>query len=230
MVIGGDAVDKKMIDLFKYGNIVIPLSLFQNYEKFHLELKDFIFLMYLYNFGDGMPFNPNKISSDLGISLKDVMQSISNLSDKHYIEVKVVENEKKISEDIISLSYFYEKLSIIFLDQAFSSEEISTSCFEFIEKEFGRTLSPTEYEIIKAWTLGGNSDELIMEAVREATFNGVNNLRYIDKILYEWGKRGIKTKEDVEKDRSNFRQKEENEEKEELFDYNWFEDDDIDDE
>ena len=105
-----------------------------------------------------------------------------------------------------------------------------TSCFDFIEKEFGRTLSPMEYEIIKAWIEGGNSDELVKEAVKEAIFNGVNNLRYIDKILYEWGKKGLKTKEDVENNRKNFRQKDDQEENEELFDYNWFEDDEVDDE
>ena len=111
------------------------------------------------------------------------------------------------------------------MDTVSSDEKVDTSCFDFIEKEFGRTLSPTEYEIIKAWIEGGNSDSLIMEAVREATFNGVSNLRYIDKILYEWGKKGLKTKEDVEKNRKSFRKNEEGDINEELFDYNWFEDD-----
>ena len=49
-------------------------------------------------------------------------------------------------------------------------------------------LSPMEYEIIKAWLDNDMSEELIKEALKEATFNGVSNLRYIDKILYEWGK------------------------------------------
>lgn len=219
-------MDKKLINLFKYGNIVIPLYLLQNFDKFHLEYKDFIFLMYLYNLGDMIPFNPNKFGEDLGINVKDVMMLISNLSDKNYIDVKVVNNEKNTSEEVISLNSFYEKVSLMMLDSFSNEDNVDSSCFEFIEKEFGRTLSPMEYEIIKAWTLGGHSDELIKEAVKEATFNGVNNLRYIDKILYEWGKKGIKTKDDVEKNRNKFRKKEEKEEKEELFDYNWFEDDD----
>ena len=36
------------------------------------------------------------------------------------------------------------------------------------------------------------------DSVKEAVFNGVSNLRYIDKILYEWGKAGIKNVNDVE--------------------------------
>ena len=80
-----------------------------------------------------------------------------------------------------------------------------------------------EYEIVKAWIDSGYSFEIIKEAVKEATFNGVSNLRYIDKILYEWNKKGIKTIEDVEKNRT--KRQEEKKEKVEVFEYNWLEDD-----
>ncbi len=223
-------MDKKLINLFKYGNVVIPLYFFQNIQQFKLELRDFVFLMYLYNKGDLILFDPSKISEDLGISVKEVMTSIANLCDRHYIELKVVKNDKNISEEVISLQNFYEKISLMMVANVVNEVKTDTSCFDFIEKEFGRTLSPMEYEIIKAWIEGGNSDELVKEAVKEAIFNGVNNLRYIDKILYEWGKKGLKTKEDVENNRKNFRQKDDQEENEELFDYNWFEDDEVDDE
>ena len=68
-----------------------------------------------------------------------------------------------------------------------TSNSENSNIFEIIEKEFGRTLSPIEFEIIKAWLDNDMSEELIREAIKEATFNGVSNLRYIDKILYEWG-------------------------------------------
>ena len=77
-----------------------------------------------------------------------------------------------------------------------------------------------ECEIINAW-LDNYSEELINEALKEAVWNNVKTLRYMDKILFEWGKKGIKNKEDVEKNK-----KERNEDKkEELFEYNWLEDD-----
>ena len=64
------------------------------------------------------------------------------------------------------------------------------------------------------FTIGDNSDplfteeETIKEALKEAVLNNVRNFKYIDKILYDWSKKGIKN-----------RIKEEN--KQELFDYNW---------
>ena len=83
-----------------------------------------------------------------------------------------------------------------------------------------------EYEIIKAWLENHISEELITEAVREATFNGVSNLRYIDKILYEWGKKGITTVQDVDKMRKKRGKKEEKDVDidMELMDWSWFDD------
>ena len=56
-----------------------------------------------------------------------------------------------------------------------------------------------EYELISAWISSGINEELILGALKEATYNGVSNLRYIDKIIFEWGKKGFKTMEDVNK-------------------------------
>ena len=40
--------------------------------------------------------------------------------------------------------------------------------------------------------------------------NGVNSLRYIDSILNDWNKKGYKSREDVLKDRENYRKKKKN--------------------
>ena len=36
----------------------------------------------------------------------------------------------------------------------------------------------------------------ITSALKEAVINGASNLRYIDKIIYEWTKKGVKPKEE----------------------------------
>ena len=66
------------------------------------------------------------------------------------------------------------------------------------------------------------NEELIILALREAIYNGVNNFRYIERIINEWNKKGIKTKEDVEKNKQEFKNK--NKKKQELFDYDWLND------
>ena len=220
-MIGGFSMNKELMEVIKSGNIVIPLYLFKNYKEFNLELEEFIFLMYLYNSKEER-FDPNKISNELKIDLEDVMNKISSLTSKDVIEIISIKNKDKVMEDYISLDPFYNKLNLIICEK--ENTNTDSTVYDLIEKEFGRTLSPIEYEIIKAWVDDKIKEELIVEAVREATFNGVSNLRYIDKILYEWKKAGIKSIKDVEDRRKAFKSKKGNKKDIELFDYDWFED------
>ena len=220
----------KLIDIFKQGNMVIPLYFLQHYKDFKLNLEEFIFLMYLYNLGNKFIFDPGKFGSDLNIELMDVMNYVSVLTDKHFMRVEVLKNVKGLMEEVVILDEFYNKLSMITIDEVNNtSNSEDSNVFEIIEKEFGRTLSPIEYEIIKAWLDSGFSEELIKEAIKEATMNNVSNLRYIDKILFEWSKAGIKTSQDVEKNRkkrNDTRDKQDENIDMDIIDYNWFDDDD----
>ena len=219
----------KLIDIFRQGHIVIPLFLLQHYKELKLEINEFIFLMYLYSLGNKFVFDPLKFSAELNLTTKDVMNYIGILSDKNFISVDVMKNEKGLREEVVLLDNFYTKLSLITMDEVNQvSRSENSNIFEIVEKEFGRTLSPIEYEIIKAWLDNGMDEELIKEAIKEATYNGVSNLRYIDKILYEWGKNGIKTVSDVvdnRKKRAKAREKETSDvDIDEIVDWDWFDD------
>ena len=71
-----------LIDVLKDGNIIIPLFFLKKIKKMDLELDEFILLMYLYMYKEDIQFNPEKISSDLGIELSQVMLLISSITDK----------------------------------------------------------------------------------------------------------------------------------------------------
>ena len=66
-------------------------------------------------------------------------------------------------------------------------------------------------------------EELILAGLDEAIYNGVVNIRYIDRILHEWNKLGFKTKEDVLNHLKN-RYDEKKLEETNIFEYNWLED------
>ena len=201
--------------------------MFQLRDKFNISFEEFIFLIYLTNLGDQIIFDPNRLATTLNLTLEEVLSYIDVLTEKKYISLEVIKNDKNIMEEYIVLDLFYEKLTNIMIDdinQAKIEEEKNSNVFEVIEKEFARPLTPIEYEIIRAWIEDGTSEDLILEALKEAVYSGVCNLRYVDKIIYEWGKKGIKTPQDVANNRLNFREKQEKKEKLELFDYDWFED------
>jgi DNA replication protein len=215
--------NSKLIDIFKNGNIVVPLYLLKNYKELNIEMDEFIFLMYLYNLGDKFLFDPNKFSNDLGIDMTSIMNYISVLTDKKLIGVEVIKNDKNVMEEVISLDGFYTKLTCFTISEVSNNDVTDSNIFELIEKEFGRTLSGMEYEIIKAWLENNYSEDIIKEALKEAVYNGVSNLRYIDKILYEWNRKGVKNVADVDKMRKKHKEKNEKdiEIDTEIFDWNW---------
>ena len=219
----------KLIDIFKQGHIVIPLFMLQHYKELKLEIGEFLFLMYLYNLGNKFIFDPSKFASDLNLDIKDVMNYIGTLSDKHFIRVEVMKNDKGLMEEMVLMDDFYSKLSLITMDEINNASSTdSSNIYEVIEKEFGRTLSPMEYEIIRAWLDNGMSEELIQEAIKEATYNGVSKLRYIDKILSEWSKLGIKTAKDVsdnKKKRAKDKEEASSDVDMDIMDWDWFDDD-----
>ena len=97
--------------------------------------------------------------------------------------------------------------------------------FKFQEK-FGKGLSGMDYEIINAWLSKGFSESLILEALDEAIKNDAPSLRYIDKILFEWNKKGYKGKEELEKEiNQNKINKEVKNFETRVFEYNWLDDD-----
>ena len=193
----------------------ISKFLFSNYKKMNISDIEFIVLIYIINQNDES-FNPKTISSELSISLPEVMVHVNSLCEKGIISLEI--KKGNVRSEIINLNLLYDKLTFILMEK----EEKETTLYGIFENEFGRTLSPVEYEIINAWKDGNFSDELIILALKEAIYNGVTNLRYIDKILHEWKKKGIKTKEDTLKNRKDF--KENKKPKTEVFDYDWLND------
>ena len=209
---------EKIRELLQQGDVKFPRLLLLNYKNMELTETELIMLIYLLNIED-LEFNPNQIGKDLSIGLQEVMNNIESLINKNIIKL---ESKKigSIRKEIINLDNLYDKLLYLIINEEKETKEVDI--FTTFESEFGRTLAPMEYEIINSWLDTGYDKELIISALKEAVFNGVFKLNYIDKILYEWNKKGIKTPKDIEKDKVKYSKKKE--EKKELYDYNWLED------
>ena len=208
---------KKLLEVVKTSDLIIPSILLLNYKDLKISEKELIFLSFLMGFEGEIVFDPVYFSQRLCFDMNEIMELVSELSSKNYIEIVVKKEDKKMKE-YISIDFFYEKLLLNTVEE----EEVTadSTIYNTIEEEFGRTLSPIEYETISGWLNAKIDEGLIKEALKEAVLNGVNNLKYIDKILYEWTKKGYKKVSDVKK-----KQKKQPEEIE-LFSYDWLEESD----
>ena len=203
--------------LIKEKDYTFKKLLFNLIKDFDLTLEELLLLIYFIN-QDKPVFDIKKISIITYLDNNEIMSAFSSLTAKGLVSIKTSKEDGKITEIIDITNTYRAMVSDINVN---IKKQTVTNIYTIFEKEFGRPLSPVEYEIIKAWITSGISEELIKGALKEAVFNNVRNLRYIDKILSEWEKKGFKSVDEVD---SYLKKKEVNNPKQELFDYNWLED------
>ena len=210
-------MNSKVIDLLKSKNYVVSDFLIKNYKVWNLDVDEFIILIYLMN-SSNLVCDYKIISSELGMDLELVMNKINELSIKKLLEIKLLKNSSNKLEEQISLDLLYNKVFMQIIDV--KEEEDKSNIYSVFESELGRTLSPIEYELINGWLECNYKEEIILAALKEAVFNGVNNFRYIDRILFEWNKKGIDTVDKISKYKKEFRK----DTNVEVPDYDWLND------
>lgn len=164
--------------------------------KLNLSLNEFLLLLYFDNSYDSI-FDIALLSKTLNMSEEQILQAYGSLMAKKLIKVVAIKDGYGKLIEKVSLDNFYNEIKTEYKtkEEEIKKEDIYT----IFEKEFGRTLSSMDYEIINAWIDNGFSEELVIAALKEAVYNGVPNLRYIDKVLYEWNRKGIKKPTDIKK-------------------------------
>lgn len=199
----------------KAKDYVLRKELFPLIWEYKLNLEEVLLLIYFMN-EDVPTFDVEQINKITIISVNKILDSFTSLTNKGLISIDVIKENSGVKE-VVNLDPIYKCM----IDGLMKSNKkvVNNNIFEKFEKEFSRTLSPMEYEIINDWLDKNISEELILGALKEATYNGVNNLRYIDKIIYEWNKKGFKNMEDVNNHLRNRNTSDKS--VKEISDYNW---------
>lgn len=193
----------KIKEIIKEKNFNINPLIIKNIKKFNISLNDFLLLIFFINIKNEL--DTELINKYTFLTNNEILESFDSLIKKGLIEVIITKEKDRISEEI-SLDILYNKLILELPDD----KRIESDIFSLFENEFGRTLSPIEYETINKWIENNISEDIIKSALKEAVLNGVCNLRYIDKIIYEWTKKKLTKKIECE---DNIK----------VFDYNWLE-------
>ena len=216
-------MNEVVINTLKEQPIIIPKVLFKYYKKLNITEKELILLICIINKGNKIIYNPSFFTEEIDLDKYKAMQLLNDLAEKGIIEIKIENKKSGKKEEYIYLDFLYNKILNLLIDlQLGSNKIIDSNIFAVFEQELGRTLSPMEVEIIKEWIHDGIAEELIKEALKEAIINNVRNLKYVDRILFNWRSKGFKTKADILKDKKNYRKPQKKVET--IYDYNWLED------
>ena len=107
----------------------------------------------------------------------------------------------KVLQSLLSKKFIYNRsgaISLNHLEERLLQEkneeesEEPISLVSIFEEQFGRALSPIELNILREWKESNYDDEMIVKALKEAVKSQVLNFRYIEGILHNWAKNGVK--------------------------------------
>jgi DNA replication protein len=197
------------------GNINIPSFLITHYKNLKLNEAELVLILQVLSYqnkGNDFP-TPEELSYRMTTSVDNCASMLRALVQKGFINITDEYNPEGIRYEKYSLQPLWEKMIEQFLlmkkaeetTHKRTSEDDLYSCFE---TEFGRPLSPFECETLSMWIDDDRHDAIIIKAaLKEAVISGKLNFRYIDRILFEWKKNGIKTIEQAKSYGLKFRQK-----------------------
>lgn len=159
----------------------------------------------------------NKYFGDFfGISSGRVSQVINELIDKGYLNAEYIREDNQILGRVLKIQSppypvkVFRKLNRGYLENAeggikyskegylenaednntiYNNTNNNNNIYDFLQNELGRPLYPTEIEKVSEW----EDNELTRYAVKVAILNGAYTINYIDTIIYNWKKLGIKS-------------------------------------
>lgn len=194
------------------GSVNIPEFFFRYYKELGIADDEAIILLQLLAFqSEKIHFpTPSNLAGRMHFNENEITTKLQRLVQKGFLEItQNIDSNGKIYEKY-SLFPLWDRILDLLDKQSFKQEEQQKKeeegeIFTIFEQEFGRLLSPMEMETISLWLDADNhSPKIIREALKEAVLAGKLSFRYIDRILFEWKKKNIKTIQQVEKQREQF--------------------------
>ena len=168
--------------------------LLENYKKLHINEDELATIFMIKHFIDhGNPFvNADLLSLKMSLDVKKIDEILAGLLTRGFIEY-VTKGKKTVTTlNPLIEKLFTEYQLTISKDKKTTSDEAKEelkNIYGQFEKLLARPLSQVEFSKIREWVSYGYSDEMIINALKEALSKGKKSLRSVDKILLSWEKR-----------------------------------------
>lgn len=213
------------------GNASVPKYLLEHYTDLGLNDQEMLILIHIISAGEaGTYLSPDSLSARMSATGKEIEEALVRLVEKKLIAIEKhwdQENNQWINNynlqgllDELAECWAIDQVKLFQAEQ--NRKNVSPAdlpkptppdpavppLIKVFEHEMGRPLTEMECNYIKGWQQNC-SDELITEALRRGVSAGIRNFRYLDSILREWEKKGLKTKEEVLADDIQFQNRQE---------------------
>lgn len=146
------------------------------------------------------------LSENTGLSIQQIRTSLKKLILTNEITIKTTNKytvikvnnynkyqdyNKQINNQITNNQLSNNKQSTTTKQIKQNNKEIiyNNNIYDFVERNFGRTLSPVEYEEIALW----KDTDLTRYAIKQSVISNKCSIKYISRILYAYERENIKT-------------------------------------
>lgn len=231
-----NALARGMAEAYMDGAVSVPYALLRTYRALKLTDTEGMLLLHLIAFKqleqNEFP-TIEQLQERMGASPAIVGQAVQKLMKQGFITIdEVFDPTSGVQSEKYNLLGFYQKMGVLLAagelplrsgtggdagnrQQADVSSMVQApavsvgapnNIFVLFEQEFGRPLTPMEYETINGWLDQDRyADELIRFALKESVFSGKLNFRYIDRILLEWSRNRVTNVEEARLHAQKFR-------------------------
>lgn len=174
--------------------------LIENYKRLKLNEEEFATILVIdHLISQGNPLvTADLLSLKMSLDVKNIDKILAGLLQKKYIEY-VTKGSKTVTTLDPLKNRLYSEFQIYLSkeNEAKNNKVIKDeldNIYSTFQKLLGRTLTPLEISKIREWVSYGYSDEMIVNALKDAINKGKKSLRAVDKILLTYQMR-----EDIDK-------------------------------
>src|SRR5665648_574733 len=198
--------------LFFSGVVSIPKYLLTHYKKIGLSDGEMMVLIQILCEAESNPYpSIATLAGRMTAPAVEIEEFVGRLVEKKLLTIERYWNpiDQKWANTYSFVKQLDEERSL--KQHQSSSHPISTSInpsmenlVHTFEQELGRLLTHLECENIDRWLSSHFTEELIIEALRRGVSAGIRNFRYLDSILREWEKKGLRTRAEIEAEDAYF--------------------------
>jgi len=189
--------------------VAVPCDLLRRFAQLGLHPHELVVLLQILASGqtEGMTeLSPHELGERCGMSSKEVMACVERLVTEGFLAIGERYDDQGAHVTYFDLQPLWDKLKgRRRMVQPQPAEKDLVSLFE---EEFGRPLSSLECDQLRAW-LGdhGYPEWLVIEALKESVLANKYSFRYIDRVLYTWQKNNVRSRQDLENYRAQYRER-----------------------
>lgn len=216
------------------GSVSVPKYLLKHYASIGLTEQEMMLLIHIQSWMEENPYpQVAQLGQYMQASTEDIEEMIGRLVERGLLSI-----DKSWNAAEHKWSYSYSILGLIDkLVEQWAIEGVKQYAFQkgqqqqapgrtdplannlqrsaidplvaAFEQELGRPLTAIECEHLQTWLDSHFSQELIIESLRRGVAAGIRSFRYLDSILREWDKKGLRTQAEVEADDEYFQSRQE---------------------